>query len=372
MDLSKFESLVHRLESAVSALESNKKPKQQTCKIQEELLAIVSGMDPFLAISKQIHADVFAAAEQLRNNLAKFSQLCGASFTCKKPSNQQLKDFIEPLLKRLPAPQLQYKSHFQAIESLFELVHVVFNPVLDFAQGQLDSMEYYNNRVRQGPEPGKQWAAELTKTSKSIFSILEKYFEDQKFEFKGTEEWVSIQTEQKVQKTDNTEPLKAPNSAVKEKIQKYDQKRRVHILENILDEKIELEVEINQSVQLFNCKNVQVFIKNKVNLVQIAQSKEIFVQLESCVSQTDIIQSQKITIQVLNTIPTFNIESSQQIKLYLSNNALSAEVVHFCSDDIKVIQFEDEDEKEFCICTHFLFKIENGKVKNEIVEAQGE
>jgi hypothetical protein len=56
----------------------------------------------------------------------------------------------------------------------------------------------------------------------------------------------------------------------------------------------------------------------------------------------------------------------------LSDSALGAEVVHFCSDEIKVIQFEDENEKEFQVCTHFCFKIEKGKAVNGIVETQGE
>lgn len=131
-------------------------------------------------------------------------------------------------------------------------------------------------------------------------------------------------------------------------------------------------MELNQSVQLFNCKKTQVFLKGKVNLVQVAQSSDVFVQVETVVSQLDLIQSKKISVQVLKVVPTINVETCAGVKLYLSDAGLGAEIVHFCSEEIRIIQFEDENEREFAVCTHFVAKVVKGAVVNDVVEAQGE
>lgn len=48
--------------------------------------------------------------------------------------------------------------------------------------------------------------------------------------------------------------------------------------------------------------------------------------------------------------------------------ALSAEINMFCSKDVKVIDIDDENEKEYLLPTHFIYKIENGKIEVKEVE----
>lgn len=80
------------------------------------------------------------------------------------------------------------KSNVQAIEALLDLPQIHQNPVLDFARGQIESMEYYNNRVRQNADlpKGKEWAALLTRLAKEVFQVLENHF-PKKFAFVGTQ-----------------------------------------------------------------------------------------------------------------------------------------------------------------------------------------
>ena len=95
--------------------------------------------------------------------------------------------------------------------------------------------------------------------------------------------------------------------------------------------------------------------------------------LETSISQIDIMQCAEINIQVTKTAPTFNIENSNEITLFLSNETLGvSDIMTYCSDTIKVVEFEDEDEKEYVVPTHFLSKVKNGKLEFEVVEAGGE
>jgi hypothetical protein len=80
------------------------------------------------------------------------------------------------------------KANVQAIEALLDLPQIHQNPVLDFARGQIESMEYYNNRVRQNADlpKGKEWAALLTRLAKEVFQVLENHF-PKKFAFVGVQ-----------------------------------------------------------------------------------------------------------------------------------------------------------------------------------------
>lgn len=57
----------------------------------------------------------------------------------------------------------------QAVEAVFEISQVFNNPTVEFVSAQLETMEYYNNRVRGSEVPKcKEWAQMLTKFSKEL------------------------------------------------------------------------------------------------------------------------------------------------------------------------------------------------------------
>lgn len=86
-----------------------------------------------------------------------------------------------------------------------------------------------------------------------------------------------------------------------------------------------------------------------------------------------MINCKNINVQVFKTAPTFNIENTQEVKLFLSDETLElSDVMLFRSDLVQIIQFEDDDEKEFTIPTHFVSKIKGGKLETQVVEVGSE
>ena len=143
--------------------------------------------------------------------------------------------------------------------------------------------------------------------------------------------------------------------------------------EHLTDCSLEVKTETGQSVQLFGCKNVNLQIHGKVNMIQVMNCQSTAVILETSISQIDLINCKNINVQVSGTAPTFNIENTQEVKLFLSNETLEkSDVMLFRSDLVQIIQFEDEDEKDFAIPTHFVSKIRNGKLETHVVEVDGE
>ncbi|EAU88236.1 adenylyl cyclase-associated protein [Coprinopsis cinerea okayama7 len=85
-------------------------------------------------------------------------------------------------------------------------------------------------------------------------------------------------------------------------------------------------VEINQSVNIFNCKQSTIIIKGKVNAVTIHNSSKTAVLVESVVSSVSVTASPSFTLQVTGTAPMIQVDSTDSGQIYLSNSSLNAEI----------------------------------------------
>lgn len=88
---------------------------------------------------------------------------------------------------------------------------------------------------------------------------------------------------------------------------------------------------------------------------------------EAIISELSVIKSKKVSVQVCKGLGMTNIENSQDIKLYLSNEALKTEILTMLTEQLTVIEFEDEEGHDHAIPMHFSSKWEKGAFTTNVV-----
>jgi len=167
------------------------------------------------------------------------------------------------------------------MEAAYELGYFLLEPTpIEYMKEQIGTIEYYNNRVRtQADLPtGKQWAQSLTVYFKGVAELVESHYKNVKVAWKGSTPFAAkleagaTPAPAKKEEPKKEEPKKAAASkpataAKKDPVKKFDAARKMHIFENIVDENIEITSEGQHSVQIFNCKGLNLNIHGKVNMI---------------------------------------------------------------------------------------------------------
>lgn len=155
-------------------------------------------------------------------------------------------------------------------------------------------------------------------------------------------------------------------------------------------------VEINQSVNIFGCKNTTVVIKGKVNAVTICKSplrlcpnqpvlmhnttatvnsSKTSVLVESVVSSVSVTSSPSFALQVTGTAPMIQIDSTDSGQVYLSKASLSAEITTAKCSAINVsLPVEGEEDgvfEESPLPEMLKTVVKDGKLVTSIVEHTG-
>jgi len=151
--------------------------------------------------------------------------------------------------------------------------------------------------------------------------------------------------------------------------------------------------EINQSVNIYGCKNTTIIIKGKVNAVTICMfpnpyvsrsyllscftvnSTKTSVLVESVVSSISITSSPSFALQVTGTAPMIQIDSTDSGQVYLSKDSLNAEITTAKCSAINVsLPVEGEEDgvfEEQPIPEMLKTVVKNGKLVTTIVEHTG-
>lgn len=85
--------------------------------------------------------------------------------------------------------------------------------------------------------------------------------------------------------------------------------------------------EMNQSVNLYKCRDTVVQIKGKVNSVTIDSCTKTAVVFNDIVSVVEFINCQSIQAQSMGRVPTINIEKTDGAQIYLNKASLDCEIV---------------------------------------------
>ena len=96
------------------------------------------------------------------------------------------------------------------------------------------------------------------------------------------------------------------------------------------------ETEMNQSVNLYKCRDTVVHVKGKVNSITVDSCIKTAVVFENIVSVVEFINCQSIQAQSMGVVPTINVEKTDAAQIYLCKESLACEIVTAKSSAINV------------------------------------
>lgn len=87
------------------------------------------------------------------------------------------------------------------------------------------------------------------------------------------------------------------------------------------------QTELNQTVNIFNCKNSIVQIKGKINAVQMTNCTKTSVLVDTLVSSLEVTGSPSFAVQITGRAPTILLDSCDSGQIYLSDKSLDSEII---------------------------------------------
>jgi adenylyl cyclase-associated protein len=150
---------------------------------------------------------------------------------------------------------------------------------------------------------------------------------------------------------------------------------------------------INQSINLYGCKNTTVVIKGKVNAVTIgrcrfprgsgpvlsahnlANCQSTSVLVESVVSSVSVTRAPSFTLQITGSAPMIQIDTTDSGQIYLSRESLGTEITTAKCSAINVsLPVEGEEEgvfEEQAVPEMLKTVVKDGKLVTTVVEHVG-
>ncbi|TCD65631.1 hypothetical protein EIP91_002436 [Steccherinum ochraceum] len=133
--------------------------------------------------------------------------------------------------------------------------------------------------------------------------------------------------------------------------------------------------EINQTVNLYGCKNTTVAIKGKVNAVTLINCVKTSILVHSVISSVSITNSPSFALQITGAAPTIQLDSTDSGQIYLSKDCLGVEITTAKCSAINVsTPVEGEEEgvfEEHPVPEMFRTVVQNGKLVTTVVEHSG-
>jgi len=127
--------------------------------------------------------------------------------------------------------------------------------------------------------------------------------------------------------------------------------------------------ETNQSVYIFRCEKSTIKINGKCNNIMVDGCKKTAIVFDSVVSSIEFINCQSVQMQVLQTVPTITVEKTDGCQIFLSKEALGAEIVSAKSSEMNVSIPNGEDFVEQAIPEQFKTFISGTKLVTSVTES---
>ncbi|XP_069671968.1 adenylyl cyclase-associated protein 1 isoform X3 [Periplaneta americana] len=96
-------------------------------------------------------------------------------------------------------------------------------------------------------------------------------------------------------------------------------------------------VEMNNVVYMFNCRDSTLTVKGKLNSVFLDSCRKSSVVFDNLVSSVEFVNCQSVQMQVLGKVPTISIDKTDGCQMYLSPESLDVEIVSSKSSEMNVL-----------------------------------
>ncbi|KAG5438856.1 hypothetical protein PCK2_000919, partial [Pneumocystis canis] len=87
------------------------------------------------------------------------------------------------------------------------------------------------------------------------------------------------------------------------------------------------QLEINQSIQIFNCRTCTIYLKGKANTVYMDQTVNCGLMIDTLISGIEFTRCMSLTLQILDYTPTITLDQCDNCQIYLSPNCLNTEII---------------------------------------------
>uniref|UniRef100_A0A914WNB2 C-CAP/cofactor C-like domain-containing protein n=1 Tax=Plectus sambesii TaxID=2011161 RepID=A0A914WNB2_9BILA len=124
-----------------------------------------------------------------------------------------------------------------------------------------------------------------------------------------------------------------------------------------------------QTVYIYKCTDSVIQIKGKCNSVTVDSCKKTSVVFDSLLAQVEIINCQSVQVQTLGAMPTLSIQKTDGCQVYLSKEAINAEIVTSKSSEMNIlVPTEDGDFKEFPVPEQYKTVWNGNKLATSVVD----
>ncbi|GAC95666.1 adenylate cyclase binding protein [Pseudozyma hubeiensis SY62] len=141
------------------------------------------------------------------------------------------------------------------------------------------------------------------------------------------------------------------------------------------------QTELNQTVNIFNCKNSIIQIKGKINAVQMTNCTKCSILVDTLVSSLEVTGSPSFAVQITGRAPTILLDSCDSGQIYLSNKSLDSEIIAAkCSAinvSLPVAGGEEGEYQEYALPEQLKHTVDNldpkakSRIKTEVVAHTG-
>ncbi|KEG00668.1 cyclase-associated protein, putative [Plasmodium vinckei vinckei] len=126
-------------------------------------------------------------------------------------------------------------------------------------------------------------------------------------------------------------------------------------------------VELNNSVNIFNCENSTFSIENpKFKSLQIQKCVKCNIVLNNLISSIEIIDCKKIKIQVLGKCSSISIDKCVGVEIYLSKENTESEFTTALSSEMNVHFEKDGEWQEITIPEQYQHTLCEGKLNTRV------
>lgn len=150
------------------------------------------------------------------------------------------------------------------------------------------------------------------------------------------------------------------------------------------------DVQLNQAVNIFGCKQSTILIKGKVNAITLGKLQRSLyyfidvaavncvktsVLVDSVVSSISVTNSPSFALQITGSAPMIQLDSTDSGQIYLSKDSLNAEITTAKCSAINIsLPVEGEEEgvfEEQAVPEMLKTVVKNGKLVTTVVEHVG-
>uniref|UniRef100_A0A915C4V9 C-CAP/cofactor C-like domain-containing protein n=2 Tax=Parascaris univalens TaxID=6257 RepID=A0A915C4V9_PARUN len=126
--------------------------------------------------------------------------------------------------------------------------------------------------------------------------------------------------------------------------------------------------DMKQTVYVFKCEGSVIQVKGKVNSITLDSCKKTSIVFDSLLSQVEVINCQGVQIQTLGAMPTLSIQKTDGCQVYLSKEAMGAEIVTSKSSEMNVLVPTDisGDFMEFPVPEQFKTVFDGKKLQTTV------